>query len=61
METTDLEEQVAADAESLKGEVTEASLEGELTVTPAMAGRDMESRATPARRALEEIFMRQSP
>ena len=40
METTFLDEQVLAVADSLKGEETVAPVEGLLTVTPANAGKD---------------------
>jgi len=46
MEATFCEEQVEAEAESVKGDETCAPLAGELTVTLAMAGKAKRARAS---------------
>ena len=48
------EEQVEASADNVKGEETSVSLTGELTVTPANAGRERASAPKPASTAIRE-------
>lgn len=57
METTLLEEQLAALAERVKGDVTSVPVAGALTVTPAIAGRLSASIAEQVRVKRRTVFM----